>query len=468
MLWLRKASVALLLPFAELASAATPLQEEYYQQLSLARTHEFFFQSLPQWAMWVNLIAAAILYLVWQSQRNVPQFNWLLGASLTANASNLSALYPESLPPLFIDCLLSTWLYCLTRILFTHLTSTQQRWLSAVAAAVLISFGLARALGGDILHTALLSTAFGLLVFASALRLRQHIRTVRSPKMSLFIGVFILALCGLLDTLGILLNWQLAQTLLLSPFAQMIAVVLALYFLVTRHVNNQLQLSVLNATLDSRVREAERELEDRYRLITQDAVDTAALRERRNIYKSIHEDISDKLLQLIYRAPAPETADLARAALAELRDTQKLQPEQHRSVHHILADAFAEIQTRCEQVNLQLSWQVAPELETFTLNARQESALTRTLREAISNLFKHAQASEVAISFCLSETSSQDLHYTVKDNGIGIDPARPRGRGLANMQQRLEELGGQVTIDTRTGAGTSLLFTLPFLAEQSQ
>ena len=468
MLRLRMAGLVLLLPFAELASAVTALQADYYQQLSLARTQEFFFQSLPQWAMWVNLIAAAILYLLWRSQRNVPQFNWLLGACLTANASNLSALYPETLPPLFLDSLLSAWLYCLTRILFTRLTSAQQRWLSALAAAVLVGFGLARALGGDVLHTALLSTVFGLLAITAGLSLRLHIRTARSPKMSLLIGVFILALCAMLDSLGILLNWQLAQTLLLSPFAQMIAVVLALYFLVTRHVNNQLQLSVLNATLDSRVREAERELEDRYRLLTQDAVDTAALRERRNIYKSIHEDLSDKLLQLIYRAPAPETADLARAALAELRDTQKLQPEQHRSVQHILADALAEVQTRCEQVNLQLSWQVAPELEAFTLNARQESALTRTLREAISNLFKHAHASEVAISFCLSQTSSQELHYTVKDNGVGIDPARPRGRGLANMQQRLEELGGQVSIDSRTDGGTSLLFTLPFVAEQSQ
>ena len=465
--WLRAASLVWLATLAEHAVAATALQADYYQELTLLRERELFLQTLPQWALGVNLVAAIILYFVWRQQRHVPQFNWLLGACLTGNVTNLNVLYPELLPPLLIDTLLSAWLYCLTRILVSHYTVTLQRLLSASAALLLVAFGLARELGGAEAHAALLSVACGLLTVGSGVMLALQIRSQPSPRISLLFGVFLLGLSGTLDSANTLLSWQVEGHLLLSPFAQIIAVILALYFLVARHANNQLQLSLLNATLDSRVRAAESELEDRYRLLTQDAVETAALRERRNIYQSIHEDISDKLLQLIYRAPAPETADLARAALAELRDTQKLHPEQQRTVSHILADALAEVQTRCDQLSLQLTWQVAEQLESITLNARQESALTRTLREAISNLLKHAQASGVEIRFWLSDAFPQVLRYEISDDGVGIDPARPRGRGLANMRYRLEELGGRVTISGAENGGTSLSFSLPIVAERN-
>lgn len=467
MLGLRAVNLVVLLSIVEHARAATTIQADYYQGLALLRTHELFFQTLPQWTLGINLVTATILYFMWRSQRNVPQLNWLLGACLTGNVTNLSTLYPEILHPLLIDTLLSAWLYCLTRILFTHPNAPQQRCLSTIAVGLLVSFGIARGLGGANAHAALLSFAFFLLTLSVGVMLIRHIKISRDYEIALLLAVLILGLSGLLDKLSALLNWQLKNQLLLSPFAQMVAVILTLYFLVTRHANNQLQLSLLNATLDNRVRDAERELEGRYRLLTRDAVETAALRERRSIYQSIHEDLSDKLLQLIYRAPAPETADLARAALAELRDTQKLHPERHRAVPHILADALAEVQTRCDQVNVTLIWHVAPQLEVFFLNARQESALTRTIREAISNLFKHAHANEVHIRFWLSDTSPQQLHYTVSDDGVGIDPARPHGRGLVNMRQRLEELGGQFTIYSADNGGTSLLFVLPFAVERS-
>lgn len=467
MLRLCTTSLLLLTSLTEQVLAATATQKNYYQELALQRTHELYLHTVPQWALGVNLVAATILFFVWRSQRNVPQFNWLLGACLAGNVTNLGVLFPNLLHPLAIDILLSTWLYCLTRILFTHPTASLQRWLSWIAALLLVFLSLARELGGESTHAILLSVALSLLATTAAVRLYMQLRTALSPKISLLIGVLLLGVSAVLDQLSVLLNWPLQQYLLLSPLAQLIAVILALYFLVARHANNQKQLSLLNATLDHRVKEAELELQDRYRLLTRDAVETAALRERRNIYQSIHEDLSDKLLQLIYRAPAPETADLARAALAELKDTQKLQPEQHRTLLHILADALAEVQTRCDQVNLNLSWNVAPQLESLTLNARQESALTRTLREAISNLFKHANASTVKISFWRSDTSLPELHYTVQDDGVGIDPTRPQGRGLINMRHRIEELGGQVKVCSLDSGGTLLTFTLPLAAEQS-
>jgi|GEM_PF-2521158 len=55
MLGLRAASSILLLALVEHALAATALQASYYQDLALLRTRELFFETLPQWALGVNL-----------------------------------------------------------------------------------------------------------------------------------------------------------------------------------------------------------------------------------------------------------------------------------------------------------------------------------------------------------------------------------------------------------------------------
>jgi signal transduction histidine kinase len=275
-----------------------------------------------------------------------------------------------------------------------------------------------------------------------------------------------MALSVLVDTLLVLANVHLARhpdnVLQTATVAQMIGVLLALYFLVASHGENLLQLAALNTSLDQRVQEAEAEFADRYAMFTHDALDAAALRERKTIYQSIHEDLSDKLLQLIYSASNPATADLARAALAELRDSRKLHPEQAHALEDVLADAFAEAQTRCEQTGLVLDWQVQGALQNWTLTARQESALLRTLREALSNLLKHAQAQRVTVTAMVSMADTPPtLIYVVADDGRGIAPTHRPGRGLVNMRNRMQELGGTVTIGPGESGGTRLHFTLP-------
>ncbi len=450
------------------AIAATPEQTVYYQELELLRTRALLFEALPMWAFALNVFAAAILFFVWRSQRDVPYFNWLLGACLTGNIVIIKTLYPSVISTLFFDTFLSAWLYCLIRILIPYPDQRLQSFMLRGAALLLVALGLVRFLGVEPAQTLFIASLFCLLSSAALVRLFSPSRADERSKFSLDLGVLLLGLAGFADSLTQLFDWHLQQhpnhIFTIMPFAQMLAVVLALYFLVNRYALTQYELRQLNATLDSRVQHAESELEDRYRLLTKDALDTAALRERSSIYASIHEDLSDKLLQLVYRAPDPATADLARSALAELRDTQKLQAEQHRQLAHVLADAVAEAQSRCDQAQVTLEWQVAPELEALTLNARLQSALTRTLREAISNLLKHSGANLVHISFTQSEDG--DLLYRVVDNGRGMDPARPSGRGLVNMRQRLEELGGKVTVASGPDLGTQMQFLLPITKEQ--
>ena len=439
---------------------------DHHAQLRLLDQRQLLFHDLPQWTVVLNLVAALTLLALWRVRANIPHYLWLLGTSLCGNGWFLQALDVIPNTALLSDVLIAAWFYCLARILHPGLPERQQRVLSLVALAALLGFGLAAMLALPVLHEAIAAACGLALWLASSRQLGEGLRRQSSAQTALTLGVWLMALSVLVDTLLVLTNVHLARhpdnVLQTATVAQMTGVLLALYFLVASHGENLEQLAALNTSLDQRVQEAEAEFADRYAMLTHDALDAAALRERKTIYQSIHEDLSDKLLQLIYSASNPASADLARAALAELRDSRKLHPEQAPALQDVLADAFAEAQTRCEQTGLVLDWQVQGTLQHWTLTARQESALLRTLREALSNLLKHAQARRVSVTAMVSiADTGPRLLYVVADDGRGIAPSHRPGRGLVNMRNRMLELGGTVTIGAGESGGTRLQFTLP-------
>ncbi|HRQ40928.1 MAG TPA: sensor histidine kinase [Chloroflexota bacterium] len=94
------------------------------------------------------------------------------------------------------------------------------------------------------------------------------------------------------------------------------------------------------------------------------------------------------------------------------------------------------------------------------LPPEMESALIRYAQEALSNIARHSQAGRVQLSL---DYGDDTLCFTIQDNGQGFDAAvrRPGSFGLENMRQRIASLGGQITLDTAPGQGTTLTACLP-------
>ena len=70
------------------------------------------------------------------------------------------------------------------------------------------------------------------------------------------------------------------------------------------------------------------------------------------------------------------------------------------------------------------------------------SALTRVLRELVSNIIAHAQATQVTIALAFGDDS---LVLQVRDNGRGRNPqAWAHGLGLGGVRKRVKQLGGEV------------------------
>jgi len=86
-----------------------------------------------------------------------------------------------------------------------------------------------------------------------------------------------------------------------------------------------------------------------------------------------------------------------------------------------------------------------------------ETALALTLREAVTNIQRHARAHQVWIE--ITQTREQ-VQLCVRDDGRGGDIVP--GNGLLGMRERLQALGGELRIDTQGGVGTTLFARVPW------
>jgi len=83
--------------------------------------------------------------------------------------------------------------------------------------------------------------------------------------------------------------------------------------------------------------------------------------------------------------------------------------------------------------------------------------LLATLREALSNIARHAHATaaEVAIDV------GKNLTLRIVDNGVGLPADRHAGNGLRNMESRATLLGGSMQLASADPSGTVLVWTAP-------
>ncbi len=88
-----------------------------------------------------------------------------------------------------------------------------------------------------------------------------------------------------------------------------------------------------------------------------------------------------------------------------------------------------------------------------------EIQVFRSIQELLTNIIKHANASEVNIQF--SEDDGL-LFVMVEDNGNGFDlNSNTKGYGLLNIEKRMDKLSGSINIDTSPGNGTTVILTIP-------
>jgi signal transduction histidine kinase len=109
---------------------------------------------------------------------------------------------------------------------------------------------------------------------------------------------------------------------------------------------------------------------------------------------------------------------------------------------------------------MRVPWTVTVQLGDQPLGRKLERQLYLIVREAVSNVERHANASTASLTL---RTRGDTVHLEISDDGQGFDRSRvPEGSvGLRSMEERVADLGGSIVITSRPGEGASLIATLP-------
>ena len=203
------------------------------------------------------------------------------------------------------------------------------------------------------------------------------------------------------------------------------------------------------------------------------AEELAVAQERDRISRDLHDTLGHHLTVSIVQlegaerliATAPERASqMVKSARKQLRDGLS---EVRRTVGVLrtpvttdlsLPKALRELASDFEAAT-QLPIRVTVPDSLPPLPEAHRLALYRAAQEALTNVQRHAQASEASLTM---ELSGEGITLRVGDNGIGLpDGADQRGFGLRGMRERIMQLGGSVDLRSENAGGTIVLVHLP-------
>ena len=199
--------------------------------------------------------------------------------------------------------------------------------------------------------------------------------------------------------------------------------------------------------------------------------------ERRRIQRVLHDGVQQEIVALSARiglvrqqllrgdpAAVEGLAYMQRDLAATLQEVREIAYAIHPPV---LSDRglLEAIEAQSSRLALPMAVRADSRLRGVRFSEQIEVTAWYVLAEALSNVVKHAAASEVEVSLTQQDG---ELWLVIRDDGRGFDLDRPRGLGLAGLSDRLDTVGGSLTITSSAGLGTSVCVHIPVEGDQDQ
>lgn len=195
----------------------------------------------------------------------------------------------------------------------------------------------------------------------------------------------------------------------------------------------------------------------------------ALLSERERIGRDIHDMVIQRLFAagmslqaVVALASPPMVAERVSTVVDELDDTirelrsaifQLGVPDARQS---LVAHLASVVDARSEQLGFTPELRIIGDIDTVPDFVGEQ--LVATVTESLSNVARHANATESAVTVVLDEGA---LRLTVSDNGIGIAGAPKPNGGLSNIVWRATELGGTCLVQAGSPTGTVISWHVP-------
>ncbi len=186
--------------------------------------------------------------------------------------------------------------------------------------------------------------------------------------------------------------------------------------------------------------------------------------ERRRIERRLHDGIQQDLVALVAKLRLARNR-LGRGGdihtvLTEVQDDAYRVIDELREVAHgihppVLTDQglVAAVTSRARRMPIPVTVHTEESLDRVRFALDIEESAFYLVSEALTNVLKHADATHVTIRIARREGW---LVVEVADDGVGFPTATTRGSGLTGMRDRIEAVGGDLRITSRSGGGTTI------------
>jgi signal transduction histidine kinase len=224
-----------------------------------------------------------------------------------------------------------------------------------------------------------------------------------------------------------------------------------------------------------RAEAAERDL----RLLSRQLVQ-AQEQERKSISRELHDEVGQMLtalrieikgLQHLRGAPEAEFEEHAESAKRLAEQSLRALKDMAMGLRPSMLDDLglgSAVQWQARQFSKRTGIPVNVRLEGLAapLPDRHRTCVYRLVQEALTNCARHAKAKNIDVSVTRENGA---LAVSIQDDGQGFEPAAVRGRGLGliGIEERVLELGGQLTIVSRPQEGAAISAQIP-LDEESR
>ncbi|WP_299521364.1 sensor histidine kinase [Winogradskyella sp.] len=205
-------------------------------------------------------------------------------------------------------------------------------------------------------------------------------------------------------------------------------------------------------------------------LVTIDAMIEGQEKERQRIANDLHDDLGGLMatVKLHFNAlkdkESPELFDKTNALIEEAY--QKVRSVAHAKNSGVIAKQglLKAVKDMADKVSASNTLSI--EVIDHGLDQRLENSLELTLfriiQELITNVVKHAEASEATVHLTNHDDS---INIMVEDNGKGFNPSQitktKKGMGISSIDKRVEHLDGKLTIESEQNKGTTIIIDIP-------
>jgi signal transduction histidine kinase len=237
--------------------------------------------------------------------------------------------------------------------------------------------------------------------------------------------------------------------------------------LLDRFVRTLRQSDITAEQLAARIAEREAELAESYERLSKLERAHATAEERQRIMQDMHDGVGSQLLSSLLMIERHEVskADIV-SLLQECLDDMRLvidslSPDEP-DLLPVLGNLRFRMEPRMAKMGLISTWSYQDLPDTLELAPHDALQVLRILQEALTNVFKHANAKQVWVNVGLQ---GGVLQLRVTDDGDGYDPAcHPSGRGLGNMHSRATRIGAALSVRPESkGTVVLLRFSVPSL-----